>query len=103
MHQKPGYYQREIESKWTFSKGKCIDSVYNNEKENLRVLTDKEIYTIVKKTHYETVRLNYVGLSMQREWKKTEFPKEYYIWIWKQDWEVDQEIDGNMKWSRMEE
>jgi len=28
----------------------------------------------------------------------------YYIWIWKQqDWEVDQEIDGKMKWGRMEE
>ena len=41
---------------------------------------------------------------MYREWKKMEFPKEYYIWIWeKQDWEVDQEIDGKMRWERMEE
>jgi len=31
---------------------------------------------------------------MYREWEKTEFPKEYYIWIWEQeDWEIDQEID----------
>jgi hypothetical protein len=38
---------------------------------------------------------------MYREWKKTEFPKKYYIWIWKQGWEVDQEIDGKMKWGRI--
>jgi len=30
--------------------------------------------------------------------------KGYYIWIWElQDWEVDQEIDGKMRWERMEE
>jgi hypothetical protein len=35
---------------------------------------------------------------MYREWKKTEFPKEYCIWIWnKQDQEVEQEIDGKIK------
>jgi hypothetical protein len=35
---------------------------------------------------------------MYREWKKTEFPKEYCIGICKQqDQEVDQEIDGKMK------
>jgi len=34
-------------------KGKCIlGPVYGNEKENWRILTDKEIYTMVKKTHY---------------------------------------------------
>ena len=39
---------------------------------------------------------------MYREWKKTEFQKKYYIWIWEQQgWEVDQEIDGKMKWGRM--
>ena len=41
---------------------------------------------------------------MYREWKKRGFPKEYCIWIWKQqDQEVDQEVDGWMKWGRMEE
>ena len=41
---------------------------------------------------------------MYREWKKIEFPKGYYIWIWEQqDWETDQEIDGKMRWERMEE
>jgi hypothetical protein len=30
--------------------------------------------------------------------------EKYYIWIWKQwVWEADQEIDGKMKWGRMEE
>ena len=41
---------------------------------------------------------------MYREWKKIGFPKEYCIWIWKQeDQEVDQELDDWMKWGRMEE
>jgi hypothetical protein len=31
---------------------KIIGPVYDNEKENLRILTDKEIYENVKKTHY---------------------------------------------------
>ena len=39
---------------------------------------------------------------MCREGKKVEFPKKYYIWIWKQQgWEVDREIDVKMKWRRM--
>ena len=30
--------------------------------------------------------------------------KKYYIGIWKQQgWEVDQEIDGKMKWGRLED
>ena len=46
----------------------------------------------------------YLIVDMYREWKKIEFPKEYCIWIWKQqDQEVDQETDGWMKWGRMEE
>jgi hypothetical protein len=53
---------------------------------------------------YQALWYNYVGLGMYREWKKTEFPKEYYIWILEQqDREVDQEIDGKMRWERMEE
>ena len=41
---------------------------------------------------------------MYREWKKIEFPKEYYIWIWEhQDWEVDHEINGKMRWERIDE
>jgi len=56
--------------------------IYDNEKENWRILTNKEIYASVKKpTIIQTIRLNrlHVGLDMYREWKKTEFPKEYYI------------------------
>ena len=41
---------------------------------------------------------------MYREWKEIESAKKYYIWIWKQQgWEVDQEIDGKMKWGTMED
>ena len=85
---------------------RILGPAYDNEKENWRILTNKEIYTSVKRpTIIETVRLiDYVGLGMYREWKKIEFPKGYCIWIWEQqDWEVDQEIDGKMRWERMEE
>ena len=38
------------------------------------------MYASVKKpTKIETIRLDYVGLGMCREWKKIEFQKEYYI------------------------
>ena len=41
---------------------------------------------------------------MYKEWKKIEFPKHYYVWMWEQQgWEVDHKIDGKMKWGRMEE
>jgi hypothetical protein len=69
-------------------------------------LTNKEISAIVKNcTQTETIRLHrYTALDMHRKWKKIEFPKEYCIRIWEQqDQEVDQEIDGKMKWERMEE
>jgi len=48
--------------------------VYDNEIENWRILTTKEIYASVKKP----------TLGMYRGWQKTEFPKGYYIWIWEQ-------------------
>jgi hypothetical protein len=48
--------------------------------------------------------MDYIGLDMYREWKTIEFLKDYGLWIWKQnDQEVDQEIEGKMKWGRMEE
>jgi len=39
-----------------------------------------------KPTITETVRLNRLRWfgHVQREWKKIEFPKEFYIWIWEQ-------------------
>ena len=59
---------------------RILGPVYDNEKENWRILTNKEIYASVKKpTIIETVRLDYVGLGVYREWKKIEFPKEYNI------------------------
>jgi hypothetical protein len=35
-----------------------LGPVYDNEKENWRILTNKEIYAMVKKTHYDTIKLN---------------------------------------------
>jgi len=60
---------------------RILDPVYDNEKENWRILTNKVIYTTVKSlTIMETIRLNRLsGLRVYREWKKTEFPKEYYV------------------------
>jgi hypothetical protein len=47
--------------------------VHDDEKENWRILTNKEIYAMVKKpTITET---DYIGLGMYREWKKIEFPR----------------------------
>jgi hypothetical protein len=75
---------------------RILDPVCDNEKENWRILTNKEMYAVDKKlTIRETLRLDYVGLGMDRE---------YYIWVWKQQsWEVDQEIDGKKMWGRMKE
>jgi hypothetical protein len=60
---------------------RILGPVHGNEKENWSILTNKEIYAIVKKpTLTKTLRSKgYVGLSRYREWKKIEFPKEYYI------------------------
>ena len=75
---------------------RILGQVYDNEKENWRILTDKEIYARVKKpTVTETIRLNRirwfghvqrmeenrivcVGLDMYREWKKIEL----YVLVW---------------------
>ena len=42
---------------------------------------------------------------MYREWKKIEFPQKilYTNLEKKQGWEVDQEINGKMKWGGMED
>jgi hypothetical protein len=56
---------------------RILGLVYDNEKENWRILINKEIYSIVKKpTITETIRLrSYVGLDMYREWKEIELQK----------------------------
>ena len=76
------------------------------EKENWRILTNKEIYAMVKTpTITETIWLNrlcWLGHVQRMEGNRVS--KRYYIWIWKQQgWMVDQETDGKMKWGRMEE
>ena len=77
---------------------RILGPVYENEKENWRILTNKEIYAIVKKTHYnrdnKVKKLHWFGHVQRMEDNR----------IWKQqDWKVDQETDGKMKWWRMEE
>jgi hypothetical protein len=59
---------------------RILGPVYDNEKENWRILTNKEIYAIVKKpTITEAISyIDHVGFGMYREWKKIEFPKQYY-------------------------
>jgi len=60
---------------------RILSPVYDSVKENWRILTNKEMYAIITTpTTTEKISLNdYVGLGMNREWKKTEFPKKYYI------------------------
>jgi hypothetical protein len=55
---------------------RIIGPVYYNEKENWMISTNKEMYEIVKQTYHNR---DCVGLDMFREWKETEFPKEYCI------------------------
>ena len=66
----------------------------------------RNLYRCLKTTIIETIRLNRLHWfgHVQRTEKKIEYQKGCYIWIWKQQgWEVDQEIDGKMRWQRMEE
>jgi hypothetical protein len=55
---------------------RILGPVYDNVKENWRILNNKDMYAIVQNpTITETVRLYTLGLGMYREWKKIEFPK----------------------------
>jgi hypothetical protein len=50
---------------------RILGIVYDNEKENWRILTNKEIYTILKTYHNRQYSyIDYVGLDMYREYKK---------------------------------
>jgi len=58
------------------------------------------LFIIIIILYYDQQMHNYLtnyhtpGLGMYREWKKIEFPEEYFIRIWEQqDWGVDQEIE----------
>jgi hypothetical protein len=84
---------------------RIIGPVYDNEKENWRILTNKEIYATVKKpTITETIglhRLRWFGHVQKL--MKTEFLKEYCISICKQDrgrprnrWQDEVREDGRI-------
>ena len=85
------HYQRERERKQinVFERKVCrtiLGPVYDNEKENWRILTNKGIYAMIKNpTVTETVRLNrlpWFGHIQRME--ENRIPKKYYIRIWKQ-------------------
>jgi hypothetical protein len=60
--------------------GRIFGPVYDNEKENWKILTNKEIDARVKiPTITETVRLNRLRWFGHVQGKKIEFPREYYI------------------------
>ena len=85
--------------------GRILGPVYENEKENWRILTNKEMQAMVKKpTITETIRLNrlrWFGHVQSMEENRI-LKKVLYIWK-QQGWEADQEIDGKNKWGRMED
>jgi hypothetical protein len=61
---------------------RILGPVYDDDKEDWRILTNKEIYAMVKKTYCNRDnkdKKNYIGLGMYRGWKKIEFPKGYCI------------------------
>jgi hypothetical protein len=77
-----------------------LGPVYDNKIENWRILTDKEIYTIVKKPNItETIRLHrlcWFGHIQRME--ENRIPKRVlYMNLETTNQEVDQEIDGKMK------
>ena len=79
---------------------RILGPVYDNKKENWRILTNKEIYARVKKpTIIEKVRLNglcWFGHVQRME--ENRIPKRVLYMNWEQqDGEVDQEIDGKMR------
>jgi len=69
---------------------KISGPVYDNEKENWRILTNKEIYAIVKEpTITETIRLNRLRwFGHLQRLEENRIPKR----VWEQ-----QKIDGKMK------
>jgi hypothetical protein len=61
---------------------RILGPVYDNEKENRRILSNKEIYEIVKKTHYNRhSKVKYITVvwACTENGRKIEFPKEYFI------------------------
>ena len=62
-------------------KRRNLGPVYDNEKENWRILTNKEMYAnVIKPTITETIRLGWFGnVQRMEENKKIEFPKILYM------------------------
>jgi len=85
---------------------RILGPVYDNEKANWRILTNKEIYAMVKQpTITETITLDYISLGMYREWKKIEFPKKVlYMYLGttrlrgrpRKSWHVEVREDGRL-------
>ena len=65
---------------------RILGPVYDNEKENWSILTNKDIYANVKKpTIVETIRLNRLHwFGHVQRMEENRIPKEYYIRIWEQ-------------------
>ena len=81
---------------------RILGPLYDNEKGNWRILTNKEIYASVKKpTIIETIRLNRLRMfGYVQRMEENRIPKRICE---QQDWDVDQKIDGKIGWERLEE
>jgi hypothetical protein len=79
---------------------RILDPVYDNEKENWRILTNKEIHAILKKpTITETIRLHRLRwFGHVQKMEENRIPKRVlYMNLETKDQEAGQEIDGKMK------
>jgi histone deacetylase complex regulatory component SIN3 len=65
---------------------RILGPVYDNEKENWRILTNKEIDAMVKKpTITEPIRLNRLLVwTCTENGRKQNSPQKYYTRIWRQ-------------------
>jgi hypothetical protein len=78
---------------------RILGPVYDNEKENRRILTNKEIYAGVKKTTVtETIRLNRLHWVVHVERiEENRIPKRVLYMNLGTTRLIDQEVDGKMK------
>ena len=69
------FFEREVY-------GRILGPVYDNEKENWRILTNKEIYAVVKKnTITETIRLNRLcWFGLAQSMKENRIPQKSIIY-----------------------
>jgi len=80
--------------------GRILGPVYDSEKGNWRILTNKEMYARVKKpTVIETVRLNRLRwFGHVQRMEENRIPKrKLYINLGTTRLKIDQEIDGKMR------